>query len=102
MIYLILLLKKKNTEIIKLINENIVVLQGRVKKILDESKIGFDLNYAICHLKKQINTPYYFYKKRDLFNNRLYLSLIAPNQWNNKDEFFGCFKLEEDYTWVKV
>ena len=96
------IIKKKNMDIIKLINENIIVLQGKVKSILEESKVGFDLNYAICNFEKRINVPYHFYTKKEKFSNRLYISLIPPDEWKNRDNYFGCYKLNDDYTWSKV
>lgn len=40
---------------------------------------------------------YYLYQKED---NRLFLSLIEPENWNQI--FLGAFKLDSDDKWIKV
>lgn len=36
------------------------------------------------------------------FNGKKTLSLISPNEWNNKDKFIGSYTLESDGKWKKL
>ena len=35
-------------------------------------------------------------------NGEKFVSLISPDQWNNKYSCFGSFKLDTDFSWKRI
>ena len=70
----------------------------KIGEILEMSRIGFEINSLNIPFTVRIDINYYLYENE----KHKYISLISPNEWNNTDIFIGCFKLNENYIWIKV
>lgn len=102
-----------NTDIQKLSNYNIYYINKyvidiikelpeteetkfKIGKILNDSQIGFKINSLNVNFKLRLNVEYYLYKNE----KSEYLSLIGPTEWNSKDTYIGCYKLNNNYIWI--
>ena len=86
----------KNKEILDILKNQLHFIQKTGQKIFENSKLNFELNNIKMDFKKSIGQNYFLYKKKD---KTLYLSLISPKEWNNCDEYIGCYKIRGDLTW---
>lgn len=87
----------KNSEIINMYKEQINKLDNKCKNLLKNSHLNFELNTIDISFRKSINKPYYLY----LNSKGKYFSLISPNEWETKDKYLGCYKLNGDLSWVE-
>lgn len=75
----------------------------KIGELLEMSRLGFEINSLDTRFKLRVNVKYYLYEKRNSFIlHTKYLSLISPDEWhNNKDKFRGCYRLNENFIWIK-
>lgn len=115
--YLEKLLRNDNN--IELFNNNIeIIMKGQhaniakikclvnqykfIKRELEDVLINCNLNNFLNSVKmsskKYVNNIYHLYKNKD---KEYYLSIISPEEFNykNKNQYFGSYKLENDFTW---
>lgn len=72
-------------------------LKEEFQKLVDEvnaNELVYSSNYSFIPV---VGQPYYLYDKGD---GTTFMSLIEPNQWNQK--YIGTYKLDSFYKWVKL
>ena len=72
-------------------------IKEEYKKLIQEyewNKLVYNSEFRFEPIKGQ---TYHFYQKE---NGDLFLSLIAPNEWNQI--FIGSFRIDSNDKWVKV
>ena len=72
-------------------------LRDEYKKLIQEynwTKLIYESHYSFQPIVGHI---YHLYEKKD---KSLWLSLIAPNEWNQP--YIGSFKLQTDGKWEKI
>ena len=72
-------------------------LKEEFKKLIDEinwNELVYSSHYSFVPV---MGEPYHLYMKDD---DTLFLSLIAPDEWNKK--YIGSFKLDSGQKWIKV
>ena len=68
----------------------------------------YDDSYLVnSYLRKLNNELDYLYLKKSLFylyskEDGEFLSIISPNEWNNKYEYIGKYQLQSDGRWVNL
>lgn len=87
----------KNKEILDILKKQLEYIQKMGQKIFEDSKLNFELNDIKMNFKKSVGQTYFLYEK----NNKKYLSLISPEEWNSKDKYLGCYMIRGDLTWEK-
>ena len=70
----------------------------KIGELLEMSRLGFEINALDTKFKLRVNVKYYLYENK----KTKYLSLISPNEWNNKDRFIGSYKLNENLIWIRI
>lgn len=72
-------------------------LKEEFQKLVDEvnfNELVYSSKYSFIPV---VGESYYLYDKGD---GTTFMSLISPNQWNQK--YIGTFKLDSQYKWVKL
>lgn len=72
-------------------------LKEEFQKLVDEvnfNEIVYSSKYSFIPV---VGESYYLYDKGD---GTTFMSLISPNQWNQK--YIGTFKLDSQYKWIKL
>lgn len=72
-------------------------LKEEFKELIDEVKWNEFVYSAQYNFVPVMGETYYLYRKGD---GSLFLSLIAPNEWNM--EYIGATRLESNNKWIKV
>jgi len=70
----------------------------QAEKLIEEYNNSILVWESSISFEPIVGHTYYLYN----FNNKNVLSLIAPNQWGNKDKFIGSYRLESDGKWKKI
>tara|TARA_A100001011_G_C13764464_1_gene616617 strand:- start:105 stop:443 length:339 start_codon:yes stop_codon:yes gene_type:complete len=89
-----------NKEIVDILKkcEQTDKVKFEIGKILEESRLTFELNAIECSFRIGINITYHLYEN----NNKKYFSLIGPSEWKCSDTYVGGYKLNSKLSWVKV
>jgi hypothetical protein len=94
--------KLKNTYLhygkLKHIIKQMEHLQAEALEIINDSYTQTFLHEVECKCKKVSGTTYHLYEK----DNKLFFSLIAPNEWNTPINFKGSYYYDYDKTFVKA
>lgn len=72
-------------------------LKEEFKELIDEVKWNEFIYSAQYNFIPVMGETYYLYRKSD---GALFLSLIAPNEWNM--EYIGATRLESNNKWIKL
>jgi hypothetical protein len=72
-------------------------IKDEFKKLVNEVSWNEFVYSATYSFIPVVGETYYLYEKDD---NKVFLSLIAPDEWNMK--FIGATKLESNNKWVKI
>ena len=79
-------------------NSKFVELQKEYQKILDEISINERLYLAEHSFEPIAGHSYYLYDK----GSGEFLSIISPEEWGNRYEYFGKFQFLSDGRWIKL
>lgn len=90
---------QQTTAKLKVIANQIKVLQEEAHRILDQAQKDQELHQAECSFKKQPGRLYHLYRRAD---GRQYFSMLAPQEWGREPphEFLGSYRLEVDMSWT--
>ena len=83
---------------LKLIAKQMMALKNEALEIIEESNIQDELQSINPSFKIVSGNYYYLYEKN---NGKKYFSMISPEQWNNKDKFWGKYLYDFDKKFVK-
>ncbi|MET0081292.1 MAG: DUF2452 domain-containing protein [Candidatus Thiodiazotropha lotti] len=83
---------------LKLIAEQVKVLQQQAKSILEQTARDQQIHRAQCSFQKKPGQVYHLYQNRH--GNSL-LSMLSPDDWQGKppNQFIGSYRLESDRSW---
>lgn len=86
---------------LKVIAEQMKVLQQEAKTILESSARDQQLHRARCNFKRQPGKVYHLYSKDD---GTHYFSMLSPQEWGGEPphSFIGSYRLETDMSWTPV
>jgi len=86
---------------LKVIAEQMKVLQQEAKTILEKTTRDQQLHRAQCQFKRQPGKIYHLYRRT---GDALYFSMLSPEEWGGEPphEFVGSFRLENDMSWTPV
>ena len=79
-------------------NSKFIELQKEYQKILDEISINERLYLADHSFEPIAGHSYYLYQKE----SGEFLSIISPEEWDNRYEYIGKFQFLSDGRWVKL
>lgn len=83
---------------LKLIAKQMLALKNEALEIIEESNIQDQLQSINPPFKIVSGNHYYLYEKND---GQKYFSMISPEQWSNKDKFWGKYLYDYDKRFVK-
>lgn len=72
-------------------------IADRIQKLYEEFNESVMVWESKISFEPTIGQTYYLYE----FKSGKTLSIIAPEQWNKKNEFIGAFTLTSENKWVK-
>lgn len=81
----------------KQFNSKYEELKNEFQKLIDEvrdNELVYSSKYSFIPV---IGESYHLYDKQD---GTTFMSLIGPNQWNQK--YIGTYKLDSSYKWIKL
>ena len=81
----------------KIFSKKYEEIKDEFKKLINEVTWNEFVYSATYNFIPVIGETYYLYEKSD---NTIFLSLVAPNEWNMK--LIGTTKLESNNKWVKI
>lgn len=84
---------------LKLISKQINLLKNEALEIIEDTKNQDKLLNLKTKFSLVSGNTYYLYKKYD---ETIYLSLISPAEWNNKDKFEGTYYFDFDKQFIKI
>ena len=84
---------------LKLINKQINSLKKEALDIIKDIEVQNKLQLIKKNFKLSCGNKYYLYEKSD---NTNYLSLISPNEWDNKDKFISAFLYDFDKQFIRI
>ena len=92
--------KSNNTTYAKLqlITKQIEMLKEQAIDIINENNETNEYNNIECNFRKTPGNYYYIYQK----NNKKFLSMIAPDEWNTYEKFVKKIYLDFDYNFYTV
>ena len=92
--------KSNNTTYAKLqlITKQIEMLKQEAIQIMNENNVLNEYNNIECNFRKTPGNYYYIYEK----NNKKFLSMISPNEWNTYEKFVEKVYFDFDYNFYKV
>ena len=82
---------------LKQIANQIINLKKEAYNLINDAKEQNELHKIKKNFKLVSGNTYYLYEKE----NKKYFSLIAPNQWNNKDNYLGEYFYDFDKQFIK-
>ena len=84
---------------LKVIADQVKVLQAEARAILEETQRDQDLHRVACNFKRQPGRIYHLYQRSD---NSRYFSMLSPEEWrgNPPHTFLGSYRLESDMSWT--
>ena len=83
---------------LEIIADQLNNLMIKAKEIINDCKINEQLNNIPMNNKKVPGTYYYHY----MFNNKEILSIIAPDEWQTYDKFFGKYLYNYDCIFYRL
>lgn len=84
---------------LRVIADQIRALQDEARRILDDTRRDLDLHRARCSFAPRPGQVYHLYRRADA---ELWLSMIAPSEWDAPHPFEGSYRLELDRSWTRV
>ncbi|WP_296809933.1 DUF2452 domain-containing protein [Thiocapsa sp.] len=84
---------------LRVIADQIKLLQQEARKVLDVAKEEQTLTRAQCAFKRIPGRTYHLYRKS---GGEPFFSMLAPAEWGGAVpyEFLGSYRLETDYSWT--
>ena len=84
---------------LKVIADQIKVLQAEAKLVLQEAQQDQLLHRAECNFKRIAGKLYHLYRKVD---GQCYFSMLSPDDWKSDppDEYVNSYRLEADMSWT--
>jgi hypothetical protein len=84
---------------LKVIAEQMKVLQQEAKSLLEATARDQQLHRACCNFKRQPGKIYHLYRKND---STRYFSMLSPQEWGGEPPhaFLGSYRLESDMSWT--
>ena len=83
---------------LSLLSEQIMNLQLKARDIIGDCEINNKLQNIETKIKKVPGTYYYLYA----INEREVISIIAPEEWNTYDMFYGKYYYDYDHCFYKI
>ncbi len=89
---------------LKIVAEQIEILQSKARKILTETRRNQALHRVTCGFKRRVGETYHLYNKVD---ESLFFSMISPKEWGESLKereltFRGSYHLERDRSWTRL
>lgn len=86
---------------LRVIADQIRLLQGEARKVLEEAKREQALHQARCAFKRIPGKTYHLYRKAA---GEAFFSMLAPHEWGGVApcEHLGSYRLEVDYSWTST
>ncbi len=86
---------------LKVIAEQIETLREQARGLLLKARSDQELHRATCRFQKIPGQIYSLYRRPSGEN---YFSRLSPADWSGlpPDEFLGSYRLEPDFSWVRV
>ena len=93
-------IKSNNTTYAKLqvITKQIELLKQQAIDIINENNETNEYNDIECNFRKTPGNYYYVYEK----NNKKFLSMISPDEWNTYEKFIKKIYLDFDYNFYTI
>lgn len=84
---------------LRVIADQIGLLQQEARKVLDEARAEQALHQARCGFKRIPGKTYHLYRQAA---GQTYFSMLSPAEWGDAapDEFVGSYRLGTDYSWT--
>ena len=84
---------------LRVIADQIALLQQEARKVLDEARDEQLLNRAQCAFKRIPGKTYHLYRRA---NGKSFFSMLSPDVWGGSPPqvFLGSYRLETDYSWT--
>jgi len=84
---------------LRVIADQIRLLQQEARKVLDEARDEQALNRAECAFRRIPGQTYHLYRRA---NGRTFFSMLSPEDWGgcSPHDFLGSYRLENDYSWT--
>ena len=86
---------------LRLIAEQVKVLQQQARAILQQTRHDQQLHRARCNFQKKPGQIYHLYRNS---RDETLLSLLSPDDWQGKppNDYLGSFRLESDRSWTPL
>ncbi|MDH5632497.1 MAG: DUF2452 domain-containing protein [Gammaproteobacteria bacterium] len=86
---------------LRIIADQIRVLQNEARKVLEDVKQEQDLHRVQCNFPRKPGQMCHLYRKPD---GKRYFSLLSPEDWNGTPphDYLGSFRLEADMSWTPL
>lgn len=86
---------------LRVIADQIRLLQEKAREVLEEAKSASDLHRAQCRFRKRPGHVYHLYRRPE---GTPYFSMLSPRDWRDAppDPFLGSFRLEPDMSWTAL
>jgi len=84
---------------LRVIADQIALLQQEARKVLDEARDEQALNHAACAFKRIPGKTYHLYRRA---SGQTFFSMLSPQEWGGTPPypFLGSYRLETDYSWT--
>ncbi len=84
---------------LRVIADQIALLQQEARKVLADARIEQALNQAQCAFKRVPGKTYHLYRRAD---GQTFFSMLSPEDWHGlaPHAFVGSYRLESDYSWT--
>ncbi|EXJ14417.1 DUF2452 domain-containing protein [Imhoffiella purpurea] len=84
---------------LRVIADQIALLQQEARKVLDEARDEQVLNRAECAFKRIPGKTYHLYRRA---SGKSFFSMLSPDEWGGAPPhaFLGSYRLETDYSWT--
>lgn len=89
---------EKTSKIKKYYTQKFEELSKQYESLLNDIQVNELLYSAKYNFEPVVGECYYLYHKDD----HKFLSLIEPQEWNNKYSFIGEFQYQTDGRWIKI
>lgn len=89
---------EKTTKVKKYYTQKFEELATQYESLIKDININEMLYNAKHNFEPVIGNSYYLYKKET--DN--FISMISPQEWNNKFEYLGKFQLLSDGRWIEI
>lgn len=94
-----LMLSARTGAKLRVIADQIRLLQEEARKVLDTARDEQVLTRAECAFKRVPGKTYHLYQRA---NGRSFFSMLSPADWGGSSphSFLGSYRLEVDYSWT--